>query len=235
MICKECGVEMSGSDRFCQSCEAVNTLEIEPALETDAEIGVVRWLYELNMWNNPTLIITIFKVVLLAALVPSLLVLVLGVIEGDGILASMIQFFKLYGGILVILSLLMLVAYVIVALINGGSYCVVFEMDEKGVRHTQLRKQYHKAQTLGLLTAMMGTLSGSPSTMGAGLLAASKRSSYSRFRDVKTVTVHHDRHVIYLITKDMMHNQIYTQHEDFKNVTDHILKHIPVSTSIRYK
>ncbi len=32
------------------------------------EDGVLRWVYEMNMWKNPTLVITIWKVLLLCAM-----------------------------------------------------------------------------------------------------------------------------------------------------------------------
>ncbi|TFG83113.1 MAG: zinc ribbon domain-containing protein [Erysipelotrichales bacterium] len=235
MICKVCGAKMLEDDKFCESCEAGRSNGILPDQEKVAENGGVRWLYELKMWQNPTLIITAFKVMMLAALIPSLLVVALEMIEGNDALASMILFIKLYGGILLILTLLMGAAYGVVALINGGKYCVLFEMDDQGIRHTQLRKQYQKAQALGRLTTIVGSLSGSPSTMGAGLLAASKRSLYSRFQDVKSLSIYRSRHVIYLTTKDEVHNQVYVEQDDFQNVTDHIVSHVPIKTPICYK
>ena len=36
--------------------------------------GVIRWIYELNMWKNPAIIITTLKVFFLASLAPGILV-----------------------------------------------------------------------------------------------------------------------------------------------------------------
>lgn len=239
MQCSVCCVELPENAAFCENCGAQG---MNPAAGQDSlaemsapEDGVQRWMYELNLWRNPTVVITVFKVLALAALAPGLLVLVLGIAEGDGLLVSLAQFIKIYGGLLLVLFLLMIPAYVLVSVINGGRYCVIFEMDDLGVRHTQLQKQYDKAQALGLITALAGALAGSPATMGAGLLAASKQTTYSRFQNVRSITVHHRRHVIYLTTKDLVHNQIYTEKEDFQSVVDHVLNHVPKKSAVRNK
>lgn len=235
MICKGCGADLSADSKFCETCGAsiVQTSEQNPG--ADVGSGVRRWMYELNLWRNPTVVITVFKVLALAALAPGVLVSVLGIIEGDGLLMSLALFVKIYGGILLVMFLLMIPAYVLVSVINGGRYCVVFEMDTMGVRHTQLKKQYDKAQALGFITALAGALAGSPATMGAGLLAASKQSTYSRFQNVHSVTVHKRRRVIYLTTKDLVHNQIYAETDDFQSVVDHVLNHVPQKAAVRYK
>lgn len=235
MICKECGADLSTDSKFCESCgDSITESSKQTSCENDGK-NVKRWVYQLNLWQNPTIIITVFKVLALAALAPGLLVLVLGVVEGDGLLMALTQFVKIYGGILLVLFLLMIPAYVLVSVINGGKYYVIFEMDPLGVRHTQLQKQYDKSQALGLITALAGALAGSPATMGAGLLAASKKSTYSRFKNVRSVTVHQRRRVIYLTTKDLVHNQIYTEKEDFQSVLDYVLSCIPPKVEVRKK
>lgn len=238
MQCKACGAEFPDSGAFCENCGAPGVIQ-EPLQEglpekVETEVGVQRWMYALNLWKNPTVAITVFKVVALAALAPALLTLVLGIVEGDGA-AAVVMFFKIYGGLLALMSLLMLAGYALVAVFNGGKYCVIFEMDDHGVRHTQLKKQYDKAQALGLLTSLAGLLTDSPATMGAGLLAASKQSTYSRFQNVRAVTLQNRRCVVYLTTKDGVHNQIYVEREAFQSVVDHILKHIPSKAVVRSK
>ena len=56
---------------------------------TPGRDGVLRWVHEISLWKNPTVLITTAKVLLLAASVPALLVGVLALVEGDGIGAAL--------------------------------------------------------------------------------------------------------------------------------------------------
>lgn len=193
-----------------------------------------RWLYEVSLWRTPTVILTVFKVLALASLAPALLTLVLSLSEGGG-MTALWGFIKVYGGILAVLLALLLPAYALIALLNGGRYIVLFEMDGHGVRHTQLQRQYDKAQALGLLTALAGALGSNPAVMGAGLLAASKQSTYSRFQSVRSVTVHHKRRVLYLTTRDLVHNQVYVGKDEFEDLAAQVLQLIPSQAVVRHK
>lgn len=235
MICRACGAELPEQAAFCEGCGAqVTPTAPGPGTHpTPEEEKIRRWLYEMNLWKNPTAVITVFKVLALAALAPALLMLVLGIIEGDG-LDALSVFVKVYGGILGALLLLLLPAYGLIALLNGGRYCVVFEMDDQGVRHTQLQKQVDRAKALGILTALAGALSASPAVMGAGLLAASKQSTYSRFQNVRSVTVNHGRRVIYLTTGDQVRNQVYGGKEEFEAIAEHVLSRVPKKAVVKH-
>ena len=142
MKCSDCGVEISEGRRSCQNCGAA--VLGDPAGEPDNQAflpdnnGTFKWAYEMNMWKNPTLVITIWKILLLAGFAPALLMFFLSL--GDGFAAAIGIFLQVFGIVAAIFSGLMLLAYPLVALINGGKYCVVFEMDDKGLRHTQMQK-----------------------------------------------------------------------------------------------
>lgn len=185
--------------------------------------GVLRWVYEMSMWRNPTLIITIWKVILIGALAPALLIFFLSLGDGDGFLAALWTATKILGLVaLIVTALLWLVAYPLVALLNGGSYCVVFEMDDTGVKHIQMQKQFEKNQVLQMVTVLAGLAAGNAQVMGAGLLAGSKQSTVSQFAAVKSVVVHQKRHVIY-VNENLSYNQIYASSADFDFVCDYIV------------
>jgi hypothetical protein len=188
--------------------------------------GVLRWVYEMNMWKNPTLVITIGKVFLLAAMFPALLVLILGIVEGEGLGAAFLLFFKVGGIVIGIMAGLLLLAYPLVAWLNGGKYCVVFEMDERGVNHIQMARQFDRNRTMAMVTALAGALAGNAQTAGAGLLAASRKNLYSDFGKVRRVVVNESRSVIYL-NEALNRNQVYAAPADFAFVRDHILRHVP--------
>ena len=53
----------------------------KPEEQVNAEVFVsgddeLRWVYEMNMWRNPTVLLTVWKIFGLCALLPALIVLV---------------------------------------------------------------------------------------------------------------------------------------------------------------
>jgi hypothetical protein len=234
MIFTKCNQLASEDSRFCERCgapltpqgtgnEAVYPLtnsQVSPGILMGGD-GILRWVYELNMWKNPTLVITIWKVLLLAALVPAILVFFLSL--GDGFGAAMLTFLKIMGIVAGIVTVLMLFAYPFVAMLNGGKYCVLFEMDDNSVKHTQMQKQFQKSQLLSMIVILAGVMAGNVQATAAGVLAGSKQSSISSFEKVKTITVNEKRHVIYL-NENSSHNQVYAEPADFSFVLSHILR-----------
>ena len=191
--------------------------------------GVHRWVHEINLWKNPTVLIATAKVLLLAALVPALFVGILALVEGEGLGAALDIVGEVGGIVIGIVALLLLVAYPLIAILQGGRYCVVFEMDERGVKHTQLRKQFRRNQALALVTVLAGIASGSPQTAGAGLLAASRQSLHTAFAKVRRIRIDERRGVIHL-AETLTRNQIYAAPEDFAFVRDFIVAHCPRAT-----
>lgn len=194
-------------------------MQLSPGVTRGAD-GVIRWTYDMNMWKNPTILITVWKVLMLAALAPALLVSLLAI--GDGVAEAIGLFAKVALYTAGIVTGLMVIAYPIVAIVNGGKYCVVFEMDSFGVKHIQMQKQFERSQVLSMLTVLAGAAGGNIQATGAGLLAGSKQSSYSKFAKVRSVVVHAKRNVIY-VNENLEHNQVYASREDFEAVLEHIL------------
>ena len=102
---------------------------------------------------------------------------------------------------------------------------VLFEMDENGILHRQMQKQVKKAELLGFITAMVGILAKRPTTVGAGLLAATKTSSYSTFSAVRSVKAYRYWHLI-KVNEPFCLNQVYVD-EDFDFVYNYIRSHCP--------
>jgi hypothetical protein len=201
--------------------EAGSAQQVSPGVIKDSN-GVFRWAFEMNMWKNPTLVITAWKVMFLAALFPALLMFVLTLADGDGLVAALDVFIRVLGLVFAVVTGLLLLAYPLVALINGGKYCVVFEMDDYRVKHIQMQKQYKKSQVLSMLVVLAGAIAKSPQTAGAGLLAGSKQSLISNFDRVKTLVVQENRNVIYL-NENLTRNQVYAEAADFNFIRDHII------------
>lgn len=182
--------------------------------------GVLRWVYEMNMWKNPTLVITVWNILLLVALFPALLMFFLSL--GEGLGAALLTMIKIYALVAVIISALMLLAYPLVTWLYGGQYCVLFEMDKNGVKHVQMHKQFKRNQVLSMITVLAGIAAGNIQTTAAGVMAGTKQSIYSTFDKVKTVKINPKRNVIFL-SENLSHNQVYASAEDFSFVADFIV------------
>jgi hypothetical protein len=236
MYCQFCKTELAANGKTCEHCgrqvgtdlpggemmeETDSAQQVSLGVTKDSN-GVFRWAYEMNMWKNPTLVIAAWKVMFLAALFPALLMFILTLVDGDGIVAALDVFIRVLGLVFAVVTGLLLLAYPLVALINGGRYCVVFEMDDYRVKHIQMQKQFKKSQVLSMLVVLAGALAKSPQAAGAGLLAGSKQSLISSFDQVKTIVVQEKRNVIY-INENLTRNQVYADSADFAFIRDHII------------
>lgn len=198
---------------------------------TQGPDGTIHWIYEFSFWKNPSILITTWKVLMLSTAFPFLLVFFLTLAE-EGFMEALGVAVPIFGMIALGVSVLMGIAYLIVGLIYGGKYIVLFRMDEKGIDHIQLQKQYDKARAMGLLTAAIGLAGGSLTTAGAGLLSASRQSMHTTFSKVRSVKVKERRNILYL-NENLNHNQVYIGDEDFAFVRDYILSRCPKNIRIR--
>ena len=184
------------------------------------EDGSYRWIYEFRMLKNPIILLTIWKI-FLYILLGLWAVFGLFGIRSHGFVGAYIEQAKALLLPAAILLGLSVIAYLILAGIYGWTYVVLFEMDEKGIRHIQMDKQFKKAQALGFLTAAVGLAAGKSSAAGAGLLSAVKNEQYSEFGKVKRVRVFKAFHTIKLNAL-LNYNQVYAEPEDFEFVAQFI-------------
>lgn len=191
--------------------------------------GTYRWAYEFNMLKNPISLLTVLKIFLLV-LVGMWIIFGLFRIGDDGFVGAFVAQTKELLIPAAILFGLSIVGYIILACIYGWKYCVLFEMNETGIRHIQMEKQYKKAQALGWLTAMAGVAAGKPGVMGTGLLAATKNEQATEFSKVKRLRTFRAFHTIKL-DSPLNHNQIYAEPEDYDFVLNYISKRIPKDKS----
>ncbi len=238
-FCPNCGAKIDGTMFFCPECGArIETGGIvsedpadSPVLPADDRLiksgdGKYRWLYEMNMWKNPTILITVYKVLGITVLLCAALLFILFVISGDSaeVAAEIVGTFLIYT--ILILAVLAVPAYILVSLLSGGKYCVVFEMDEKGVKHIQIQKQFKKARLLAMLGVLAGVAAGNATTAGANLLSWSKKASYSKFDSVRSIKANKKRNTIYL-NSSATFNQIYVSEDQFDFVLGYLIDHCP--------
>jgi hypothetical protein len=182
--------------------------------------GKYRWVYELNMLTNPIIFWTVLKV--LGGVWLFLYVFML--IFGD--FATIWEAFRIFAYVMAGIVALSLMGYLVVAAMYKGKYVVLFEMDEDGISHTQMPRQYKKAQILSAFTVLAGLASGKLSTAGAGILAATKNSSTSVFENVRKVKARRRLHLI-KVNQLLNKNQVYVPDEDFDFVYDFIKSRCP--------
>lgn len=220
MVCLNCGNEVSEGAQFCENCGA--KLEVSVGRSGNIMLcsdGKYRWYYEYPMLKNPTILFTVWKVLLIAGLVPALISFFAGL--SDGFLNSLkvtAEVFVLVSGIFLVLSI---IGYLILAASYGWKYVVLFEMDDEQITHSQQDKQFKKAQAIGWLAGFAGLASGNFTAAGSGFLAASKQSSKSVFKNVDTVTGLRKRNTI-KVNQLLSKNQVYVYDEDYDFVWEYI-------------
>jgi hypothetical protein len=261
MFCENCGKKRIADEAFCESCghpfptiehtESTISKEISESkidgddaevrqeklvLEKHGDITLqgseMQWMYEFSFWRNPAILITSAKVMLIALFVPAIFMFFITLSDGFMDAISISAMILAYGAIG--FAILLIIAYVFVGILYGGKYFVLFKLDDKGVNHIQLDKQYKKAQALGFLTALIGLSSGNLTTAASGLMAATKQSLYTSFKKVKSIKVVKSRHTIY-INETLTRNQIYVTDDDFDFILEHILNNCPKNVKVTYK
>ena len=111
--------------------------------------GKYRWVYEVPMLKNPSILFDVYWVLGISfGLVWLFNVLLIGC-EGDLSLESLWDFSSVFLILMLVFAVIGYVAYVIVAWTYGWKYVVLFTLDGKGVKHEQMPRQVKKAQVLG--------------------------------------------------------------------------------------
>ena len=180
--------------------------------------GKYRWAYEMHLLKNPTIFCTVLKVMMISVGIVWLFGLVIGL--GDMSLDYFLFWTKLSAIMLGVFVVLTIISVLIMAAILG-KYVVLFEMDEMGVTHIQMPRQVKKAEVIGLITALVGAIAKRPTTMGTGMLAASKTKSTSVFANVRRVKARRRLNLI-KVNQLFNKNQVYVPDVDFDFVYDFI-------------
>ncbi|SEA90351.1 zinc-ribbon domain-containing protein [Oribacterium sp. KHPX15] len=190
--------------------------------------GAYRWVYEFDMIKNPTILITVWKVLLMSCAIVMILVMFFRIMDGDFFnLPDPDDLAEYIGGLVLVMlfmAFLSVVAYLIVAKSYGFRYMVLFTMNENEIEHRQMKNQFDKAKAMGWLTAAAGLAAGSLGRAGTGMLAATKTASTSVYDHVKKVKSDRRHNVIY-VNETLDHNQIYVDEADFDFVRNFLIEH----------
>lgn len=188
--------------------------------------GKYRWVYEVPMLKNPSILIDVYRVLGISFGVVWLFnVLIIGCEDGY----TLKGLWGITSGFLVLMGVFLVIgyiAYVIVAWCYGWKYVVLFTLDEKQVVHQQMPRQVKKAMLLGALTAMVGGAAGKPGVVGSGLLAASRSTLTSNLVDVARLKPCR-RHNLIKVNQLLNKNRIFVPDEDFDFVYNFLCQHCP--------
>ena len=191
--------------------------------------GKYRWAYELGLFRNPTIRFLIWQIFAGIGSGMWILMLVLAVFDNGGdVMGTLGNCLPEVPYVLVGLGATMLVStvgYAAYALMNGGKYCVAFEMDDQGVTHRQMPSQVKKAEVVGLINVLAGIATGNMAQAGIGLTSARSELS-SDFSAVRSIQGNSRRGVI-KVNEPFAKNQVYVEPADYEFVMGYIARHCP--------
>ena len=188
--------------------------------------GKYRWVYEVPMLKNPSILFDVYWVLGISfGLVWLFNVLLIGCEDGFS-LESQWAFTSGMLRLMLVFAVIGYVAYVIVAWTYGWKYVVLFTLDEKEVVHQQVPHQMKKAKVLGALTALVGAAAGKPGVVGSGILASSRSTSTSVLANVKRIKARRRQNLI-KVNQLLNKNRIFVPDEDFDFVYDFLCQHCP--------
>lgn len=190
---------------------------------TQGKDGKYRWLYELSLYTNPTILLLVTKIMAWVCVGIWGFLVLIELFDGPT-LKGILDITTTFIYILLLMMALCLIGYYVYALIVGGKYIVVFEMDEKGVMHKQMPPGAKKAKVIGHLTALAGAATGNPTMVSSGVSVAARNRMYSDFASVKSVEPFPRRHLI-KVNAPFNYNQVYVCPDDFDFVLNFILDH----------
>ncbi len=193
--------------------------------------GKYRWTYELKILKNPTVFILVWNVLAFSVLLVFSFVITIDLVKNGFGDETLVTNLKVFAIAMLVVTVLVALGVLIYAAIMGGSYIVDFELDEKGVLHSQSSAQAKKAKKLGAAAAAAGALSGRPTAAGIGL-AATRTEMYTEFDRVRSVKAYRGRHLI-KVNGLLSRNQVYADGADFDFVLEYIASRVPEKAKIK--
>ncbi|SFO93784.1 hypothetical protein [Prevotella sp. tf2-5] len=186
--------------------------------------GKYRWVYEVNMLTNFSILFDVLKVLGISMGILVLLFVVIAVFDGDWDVDMLIGMASTLGIVALVMLVLGLIGYFVYAAISGWKYAVLFIMDEKEVVHQQMPNTVKKGQLIGALTILAGLASGRPGAVGTGVLAQSRLSMTSTLAHVERLVSCRRMNLI-KVNERFEKNRVYVNTEDFDFVYDYLLTH----------
>lgn len=201
----------------------------DPFRVTLCEDGVYRWIHEYNMFKNPTILYTVYKVMFMSVAIVAIIGFIIMLLSGDLEWPPFQDFSwenSKYGIIVMafVIFVLPLIGYLIVAKLYGGKYMVLFEMDEETIAFHQMEQTFKKSQAISWLTGLAGVATGNLAMTGMSMANSTRQSMVSEYPKVRKIIPRKRRGLI-KVNHRFLHNQIYVCQEDFDFVLKYLREH----------
>jgi hypothetical protein len=176
------------------------------------------WEYGLPVLTNVFLWYDLAKVFLITYLVIVALMAMIFLAAGDpGSVVTLAKIFALVCAGLLVASMPIAVLW------YANRVHVRYELSPKGVQYRTLER---KDRVANRALFVLGLLSGKPGTAGAGLLAASRETEFTRWRDVTRVREHRSLGVVTLMNGWRVVQRLYCRREDYQQVVSYVRDHV---------
>ena len=163
------------------------------------ENGKYYWTYHLDLKKNLSILAVVFKIMGVVFFVMSLIIVFLNKGYTQDFFKSSLTAVGVSMGVV---SGITLIAYWILALIYEGTYTMLYEMSEDGIRLSQTEKGVELSK----------------------MLTCGPTGTYSKFRDVRIIKPRRKRDLIYVVSP-LLVNMVYVSPEYFDFVFDYIADH----------
>ena len=187
--------------------------------------GKYRWTYAMSLYKDPSIFLLGWKICFFVSMGIFACMIISNLIDWGWKIEHIVGTLKFFLYFVIGMTVLVGLGYLLYALIMGGKYQALFEMDEHGINHAQLPEQAKKARTISWLTVLAGLLSRRMTTVGVGLNSA-RTEMYSDFSRVRKVKAFPSAHLI-KVNGLLSHNRVYAAAEDFDFVLNYIMSHCP--------
>lgn len=182
------------------------------------------WDYRMHLFGDATMPKTIIKIFFFVVLSILFFVVLLEIIDGNISLDVFLELATVFGLIYLGLIVLTLVSYYIVfAMIHGGKYDIIYQMDDKGVSFITAKGSMNKAKKAAVFGALVGIAAGSLTAVGSNMIAGSRSSMYTKFASVTRVVVHKKKKKMILTESHVAKNHIYANEDDFEEIERYIV------------
>ena len=185
--------------------------------------GKYRWVYEKSLFRDPSILLLVLKVLGITVLIIWAFYMIVLFMDSASP-EDMWEATKFNLLMFLVIMALGCAGYLLYAVIMGGKYCVVFTMDEKGVKHAQYKAQVKKATLLSEMTVLAGVMAKNPTVAGVGKNSA-RTEMYTKFSGVSEIRVDRKHETIRIGG-----NEVYVKEEDFDFVMGYIEEHCPKAT-----
>lgn len=186
--------------------------------------GKYRWVCEVNMLKNPSILFDVWKVLGISIGILIAFFALLIACDGDINMKVLSGLAETVGLLIAIFAVISILGYLLFAAMSGWKYVVLFIMDEKEVVHQQMPSQVKKANVIGALTVLVGLFAGKPGVVGTGVLSQARMSMTSTLARVSRLIPCRRMHLI-KVNQRLSKNRIYVHDEDFDFVYDFLCQH----------